>query len=260
MSDTEPTPAFRLPDVNRVPLSAPVSWLLGGVRDFAKAPAVFMAYGIVLAAISAAIAWGLLFSGQFAWVFVLAGGFLLVAPMLAMGLYEAGRRIEAGEAVTLGSTFFVRGALRADLAYLGLALFLIYLLWTRIAQIVYALATRRIHDSPMDFLAFMFTEPSGQMMALTGTAIGAVIAFLAFALVVVSAPMLLDTRRDVFIATITSFRATTANFAPLALWALIIAVVTALGIATGFFGLIFVFPVLGLASWRAYRALVAAEA
>lgn len=260
MSDSETTEPFRLPDVNRVTLAAPIDWLKGGLSDFARAPAIFMTYGIVLAAISAAIAWALMFSGQFAWVFVLAGGFFLVAPILAMGLYEAGRRIEAGEPVTLGSTFLVKGALRLDLAYLGLALFLIYLLWTRIAQIVYALATRRIHDSPMDFLAFMFTEPSGQAMALTGTVVGAVIAFLAFALVVVSAPMLLDTKRDVFIATITSFRATTTNAAPMALWALIIAVITALGIVTGFFGLIFAFPILGLASWRAYRALVAEAA
>ena len=153
----------------------------------------------------------------------------------------------------------VKGAFRLDLAYLGLALFLIYLLWTRIAQIVYALSTSTLHRTPMDFLAFMFTTPEGLTMAATGTVIGAVIAFLAFMLVVVSAPMMLDRKRDVFIATITSIRAVTRNALPMAIWALIIAVLTALGIATAFFGLIVVFPVVGLASWRAYRALVPDE-
>lgn len=93
-------------------------------------------------------------------------------------------------------------------------------------------------------------------MALTGTAVGAVIALFAFALVVISAPMMLDRKTDVFIATITSFRAVLKNPLPLLLWAIIIAVLTALGIATAFFGLILVFPLIGLASWHAYRELV----
>jgi len=256
---THETGGFALPDVATVTMDAPFQWLRGGWADFQKAPLPLMVYGIVLAAVSAAIAWGLVFSGQFAWVFVLAGGFLLIGPMAAMGLYQAGRMIEAGETPTLGDISLVKGAVRLDLAYLGLALFLIYLLWTRIAQIVYALSTTTLHRSPSEFLTFMFTTSEGQTMALAGTLIGAGVAFLAFAAVVVSAPMLLDRKNDVWIATITSFRAVTRNFAPMVLWALLIAGLTAIGIATAFFGLIIVFPVVGLASWRAYRALVPAQ-
>ena len=250
---------FRLPEVAKIGLGAPFQWLAGGWADFRRAPLPCLIYGIALAALSAAIGWARVFSGQFAWVFVLAGGFLIVGPMLAMGLYEAGRQLEVGETPGFSDMALVKGAFRLDLAYLGLALFLIYLLWTRIAQIVYALSTSTLHRTPMDFLAFMFTTPEGLTMAATGTVIGAVIAFLAFMLVVVSAPMMLDRKRDVFIATITSIRAVTRNALPMAIWALIIAVLTALGIATAFFGLIVVFPVVGLASWRAYRALVPDE-
>ena len=67
----------------------------------------------------------------------------------------------------------VREAVRLDLAYLGLALFLIYLFWTRIAQIVYALSTPFMHKTPSDFLSFMVSTPDGITMALTGTVIGA---------------------------------------------------------------------------------------
>lgn len=250
---------FKLPDVAKIGLGAPFQWLAGGWEDFKRAPLPCLIYGIALAAVSAAIGWALVFSGQFAWVFVLAGGFLIVGPMLAMGLYEAGRQLEVGETPSFSEMALVKGAFRLDLAYLGLALFLIYLLWTRIAQIVYALSTSTLHRTPMDFLTFMFTTPEGLSMAATGAVIGAVIAFLAYMLVVVSAPMMLDRKRDVFIATITSIRAVTANGLPMALWALIIAVLTALGIATAFFGLIIAFPVIGLASWRAYRALVPDE-
>jgi len=247
---------FKLPDVATVGMNAPFEWLKGGWADFQRAPMPCLIYGIALAAVSAMIAWGLVFSGQFAWVFVLAGGFFILGPMVAMGLYEAGRILEAGRTPTLSDMAFVKGAFRLDLAYLGVALFLIYLLWTRIAQVVYALSTNTLHRSPAEFLSFMFTTSEGQTMALTGTVIGAIVAFLAFSVVVVSAPMLLDRKNDVWIATITSFRAVTRNFAPMALWAVLIAALTAIGIATAFFGLIIVFPVIGLASWRAYRAVV----
>ena len=189
-----------LPDVAKITIRTPFRWLSRGWQDFLTAPLPFLIYGIVLAAISAMIAWALVFSSAFAWVFVLAGGFFLVAPILAMGLYEGARMLEAGETPGLTDIILIRGALRLDLAYLGTALFLIYLFWTRIAQIVYALSTPFMHKTPTDFLTFMFTTQDGISMALTGTLMGGAIAFLAFSLVVISAPMLLSAKTDVFIA------------------------------------------------------------
>ena len=245
-----------LPDVAKITIRTPFRWLSRGWQDFLTAPLPFLIYGIVLAAISAMIAWALIFSSAFAWVFVLAGGFFLVAPILAMGLYEGARMLEAGETPGLTDIILIRGALRLDLAYLGTALFLIYLFWTRIAQIVYALSTPYMHKTPQDFLSFMFTTTDGITMAATGSLIGGVIAFLAFSLIVVSAPMMLGSRTDVFIATITSVRCVAQNFGPMLVWGLLIVALTALGIATAFFGLIVVFPLIGLASWHAYRDLV----
>ena len=247
---------YKLPDVATSTIGAPFRWLSGAWQDYLRAPLPFMIYGIVLAGISAMIAWALVFSGAFAWVFVLAGGFFLIAPILAMGLYEGGRMLEDGETPGLTDIVLVRSAVRADIAYLGLALFLIYLFWTRLAQIVYALSTSVMHKDPTDFLAFMFTTPEGLSMAATGSVIGGVVAFLAFSLAVISAPMMLGGQTDIFIATITSVRSVTKNPGPMLVWALLIAVLTAIGIATAFFGLILIFPLIGLASWRAYRELV----
>ena len=247
---------YKLPDVATITIGAPFRWLSGAWQDYLRAPLPFMIYGIVLAGISAMIAWALVFSGAFAWVFVLAGGCFLIAPILAMGLYEGGRMLEDGETPGLTDIVLVRSAVRADIAYLGLALFLIYLFWTRLAQIVYALSTSVMHKDPTDFLAFMFTTPEGLSMAATGSVIGGVVAFLAFSLAVISAPMMLGGQTDIFIATITSVRSVTKNPGPMLVWALLIAVLTAIGIATAFFGLILIFPLIGLASWRAYRELV----
>ncbi len=151
---------------------------------------------------------------------------------------------------------FVKSAFRQDLAYLGLGLLLLYFFWGRMAQLIYALSTYRKHDDVMQFINFMLTTSEGHNMAIAGTIAGGVIAFIAYTLVVISAPMLLDRKTDVFVASITSFRAVTKNPLPMLVWAILITFLIAIGILSGFIGLAVIFPVIGLASWRAYRELV----
>ena len=93
-------------------------------------------------------------------------------------------------------------------------------------------------------------------MAMTGSVVGAIIGFIAFSLVVISAPMLLERDTDVFVATVTSVRAVAANPPAMMVWAVILAVLTMIGLVTAGLAFIVIFPVTGLASWRAYRALV----
>ena len=259
MTPPSPAPAHsegHLPAVAGITLSAPLGWLSAGWADLWRAPFPCLAYGVVLAAISASLAAGMIFTGHGSWILVLAGGFLFVAPMLAMGLYEAGRRLEKGEVPRLAQMVFVKTASARDLAFLGLALMLVYFLWGRMAQLIYMLSTPRLHKSGAEFLQFMLTTQEGITMAIVGTIVGGIIALLAYALIVISAPMLLDRRTDVFIATVTSVRSVTRNFGPMLLWAFLIAALTAIGIATAFVGLIVIFPWIGLASWHAYRELV----
>ncbi len=256
-----PTPASprtegQLPDVATIRWAAPLGWLSAGWADLWRAPLPCLAYGLVLAALSACLAAGMTFTGYGSWILVLAGGFLFVAPMMAMGLYEAGRRLEQGETPTLAQMVLVRTASARDLAFLGLALMLVYFLWGRMAQLIYMLSTPRLHKSGAEFLQFMFTTQAGITMAVVGAIVGGIIALLAYSLIVISAPMLLDRRTDVFVATVTSVRSVTRNFAPMLLWAFLIAALTAIGIATAFIGLIIIFPWIGLASWHAYRELV----
>jgi len=73
---------------------------------------------------------------------------------------------------------------------------------------------------------------------------------------VVSIPMLLRGDSDFFLATVTSVRAVRRNPGPMALWALIIAGLTAISVGTAFVGMIITCPGPGLASWHGYRDLV----
>ena len=250
------TATFRLPPVATVSMAAPMRWLASGWADFRAMPGQSLAYGFALFLLSVALVALTWLTGTITWVMVLAGGFLFVAPMLAMGLYEAARLRSRGQIANLSDMAFVKTASTRELAYLGLALVIIYFFWGRIAQLIYALSTFTLHRDMGEFLTFMFTTPAGIQMAITGTIVGAFIAFLAYCLIVVSAPMLLNARSDVFAATATSVRAVLKNMGPMILWAGLIAGLTALALATAFVGLIIVFPVLGYASWHAYRDLV----
>lgn len=248
--------ASGLPQVRAVGFGAPFQWLAGGLGDIGRAPVPALVYGLISALGSLGLAWAIYVTNAAFWTIALSAGFVLVAPMLAMGLYECGRLLEAGERPTLPKILVVSGAVRQDVAYLGLALVLIYMLWGRAAQIVYGLSTFQLHSTWDAFIAFAIQSNEGHSMLITGTIIGGAIAFLTYCLVVVSAPMLLDRNTNVFFAVATSFRAMNASFGPLLLWAAIIALLVALSAATGFLAFIVVFPWLGFASWRAYRALV----
>ena len=245
-----------LPSVNRISILAPIDWLAGGLADFLKIPVPCLIYGALLMLASVGLSGMLVATGASIWIVVLAGGFMLVGPMIGMGLYRAAQMLERGKEPGLMDLLFVRSAFRQDLVFLGLALLMIYFIWFEVGHILYGLSTYQLHTNPFDILSFMLTEPAGIRLTFIGSAIGGVIAFIAYALVVISAPMLLNEDTDVFIATVTSVRSVVTNFLPMLLWAAIIAGLTLIGILTFFVGLIVIFPVIGLASWRAYRQLI----
>lgn len=75
---------------------------------------------------------------------------------------------------------------------------------------------------------------------------------------VVSLPMLLDRdEMDVVSAMIVSFNVLRSNFRPMLVWGAIIVALTGLGFASLYLGLIAALPVIGHASWHAYRDTVA---
>lgn len=247
------------PSVRFVGLGAPVRWLLRAWRDLMTAPLPCLAYGVAVALLSYGIWRALIESNLAFWALTLSCGFVFIAPLLAMGLYDAGRSIDAGQRPRFSQMLVVRDALRADIFYLGLTLLLIYLLWGRIAQIVYGLSTYRLHRTVPAFVDFALNTAEGHAMMISGAIVGGAMAFFTFAIAVVSLPMLLDRNANVFAAIFTSLQAVSKNFLPLLLWAFFITLLLVACAFTSWLGLALVFPWLGLASWRAYRDLTASS-
>ena len=248
--------ASGLPDVNTIGLATPFVWLAEGWKDLCAAPLIFLSYGVVVTFVCGVIALGLVWTGLAFWSVALAAGFVFLAPVIAMGIYEGGRMLEMKQRPTLMRVAFVRSALRRDAFFLGLALLIIFGVWLEMALITSGLAASRIYPDFQAFAEFALTTPAGRSMLLWGTVIGGILAWFTFCLVVVSAPMLLDRRYDIFTATVTSVRCVVRNTLPMMVWAATIGALILLSIATGFIALIVIIPWLGLASWRAYRALV----
>ncbi|MEX2454910.1 MAG: DUF2189 domain-containing protein, partial [Rhodospirillaceae bacterium] len=102
----------------------------------------------------------------------------------------------------------------------------------------------------------LFLTIQGVVFLSVGTALGAILAFAAYSISAVSIPMILDREADVMTATIASLTAIRSNFVPMLLWGWVIAMLTAVGIATLFAGLVVIFPLLGHATWHCYRDLL----
>jgi uncharacterized membrane protein len=106
-----------------------------------------------------------------------------------------------------------------------------------------------------EFVPTLLFTPHGLGLLVTGTIVGAVIAFIVFAISAISVPLLMTQRIDAVTAMAASVAAVRLNPKAMMLWAALIAGLMALGIATIFAGLVVVFPLIGHATWHAYRDL-----
>jgi uncharacterized membrane protein len=241
------------PPVGRVGLAAPFRWVGAGARDLLAAPAASLFYGAAFAIAG----WLIYFVFQFAYAYAygLTWGFLLVGPYLATGLYDISRRREAGEAVRLRPTLTAWRANIGGFSVFSIVLTVLMLLWSRASLIVFALYFSSGLPSVADLLAQTLSLEHWDFV-LTYFAVGAIFAQIAFSISVVSIPMMMDRHTDAIVAAITSVRAMFENPGPLLLWALLIVALIGAGFATGFAGLVVTVPIVGHATWHAYRELV----
>ncbi|BCH25002.1 hypothetical protein MesoLjLc_47090 [Mesorhizobium sp. L-8-10] len=239
-----------------LPARAAFDWLRAGWRDLTTQPGPSLLYGLAVFAVSIAIIWGLFALGIDYILFPALAGFMVVGPLLAIGLYQKSRDIEAGTPVALSRMIFVNAASGAQVWYTGAILCLLMLTWMRAAVIIYALFFGLRPFPGLDHIAAMlFTTPEGWGMLLVGSVVGGLFAAFSFAISTFAVPMLLDERTDAFTAMGTSISLVWNNLPVMLAWGAIVLVLFLLGVATGLLGLIVVFPLLGHATWHSYRAI-----
>lgn len=257
-----------LPQVRTIGLAEPLHWLVLGWRDVRQAGWISVLHGLVLALVGAAI---MLVAHHRFWL--LAGalsGFLVVAPVLATSLYAISRALEQG--LPVNRELVLRTWLNWQNSHIskwgndywclfqfGALLALAATGWVMTSAALITLLAPVPINEPIDFLRHVVLADGGWLFELW-LAMGSLLVAPIFASSVVAMPLLLDRRASIRMAVLTSWQTVLANPLPMAFWAALIAGLTVLGLATLLFlGLVLLIPVLGHASWHAYRALVDAS-
>jgi len=242
--------------INRLDLEMPWGWLRRGWQDLARVPHVSLAFGLMIAGISLALIYGLWQRDWFAYSFPLASGFMFVAPFFGLAFYEISRRLELGVPIHFSDIAVAWQKRPGRIFALGLVMMLFQVVWMRVALLIYAMFFGGDPVVWNDFVLNLATTATGMAFIMAGTAVGAALAGIAFAISVVSFPMLLDREVATVQAIATSVAATVTNARVMAGWAALIVLFTAAGLVTGCLGLIIIMPLLGHASWHAYRDLI----
>ncbi len=254
----------QLPAVRTIEVTQALRWLVLAWQDMAKCGWVSFLHGLVMTLIGAVI---LLVAHDRFWL--LAGalsGFMVVAPVLATSLYALSRALERGEnanfSVVLktwlnwqkghpnkwGNDYWTLVQFGALLALAGTG-------WVLTSAALITLLSPLPINSPVDFIRHVVLARDNYLFEVW-MVLGGALAAPIFASTVVAMPLLLDRRVTLLQAVLTSWRVVLANPVPMAFWAALILVFTSLGLGSALLGLIAVVPMLGHASWHAYRDLV----
>jgi uncharacterized membrane protein len=241
----------KTPEIRSLSRTAPYEWLRLGWQDFRLATLPSMTLGLVFVMagyLLVSVSWNVpLLTITF------VTGFLLVAPALAIGFYEISRRISEGQSVGFSSLIYSWKEHGWSVLLFGLVLGLVMVAWGRVTGLLVALSLP-VFGPFNDLLSWQALSDPGFIALYMG--VGFILAALVFSISVVSIPMLIDRKVDVLTAAITSLRAVGKNPGVMFRWAFIIALLTIAAMFTAFIGLLVIMPLLGHASWHAYKQTV----
>ncbi len=232
-------------------MEAPKRWISLGIADLKNAAAKSVGYGLAAMIVSYLAAYaGFIISGPLVLLAVLSG-LTLIGPVMAVGLYSISWQLQNGQAPEFG--YCIRSGTQ-NLGNLGLftsVLLVLFLLWIHVGHLLHLFFPAGGLTSDKADLLFFFG---------IGSAIGAFFALITFCISAFSLPMVMDRKTDLVTAVVTSINAVLRNRRVMLFWAMIISGGIFLSVITGLLGLIVIFPIVGHASWHAYRETIDASA
>lgn len=232
-------------------LSAPFKWLREGYADMCHAPFQSLLYGLAMSLICLVLGMLGIRYGGYLIPLALMGGIVFLAPVLCLGLYAISAQLERKQPAMLGRGFreAARQRLGTELVF-ALILLVVFLVWARTFSMIQVFMPVDASPQWQDLVAYL---------GVTLT-VGILFAAVTFAFSAFSLPMIMHRDVDAVTAAITSINAVLRNKKVMALWASIILLSIAAGIATFFVAAVVLWPLIGLATWHAYLDTIDASA
>ena len=137
-------------------------------------------------------------------------------------------------------------------AFLAIAL----IAWERISAILFALFYRGVVSNVTNFVAGILGSTTTCTSSPPTSSSAPCWRSSVFSLSAIAIPMVLDRDTDTITAAMTSLRAVQTNFDTMMLWALLLVVLVGIGFATMMIGMAVLLPLVGHATWHAYRDVV----
>jgi uncharacterized membrane protein len=236
-----------------VSLTRPFVWLRKGWEDLSQSPRASLAYGFLVSVLGALLL-GLLRHPYF--IAASVTGFLLVGPLLTAGLCELSRRRASGETADFETSLSALARNREALMRFSTGLLAIGAIWFGVSILMLHLALGSAGPSVDQTIWGGVLEQMTRTQVMSYILVGGLLACVVFARSVVSVPLIIDRDADSETAVRTSMRVTLADLPAMIVWAALIVVLVGVGFATFLVGMVVVFPLLGHATWHAYRDLV----
>lgn len=255
-SSAEAPAAFR-PEVRTITMDDLRTSLALGWADFRRAPAFGLFFSAVYVLGGIAMVYILMATGKSWATLPIIVGFPLIGPFAAVGLYEVSRRLQTGEKLDWGEVLGVVIAEKnRQMPSVAAVILIFFLFWNFLAHMIFALFLGLSVMTNITSSFDVFLTGNGLTMLFVGTAVGGVLAFVLYAITVVSLPLLLDKEVDFVTAMITSFSAVTDNMPVMLCWGGLVGALLLLGMLPAFLGLFVVLPLLGHATWHLYQRVI----
>ena len=234
-------------------MADPLRWLVMGWRDYWRCPGIGFFYGVCFFLMGHALL-GVFHSAP-EYVLALSAGFLLMGPFLSLGLYHASRELEQGRTPSLPQSLLAWEATKGAMAVFAGVLLLLEMLWGRASLVVFAVSFNNIPAAGNVLKTLL--DPENIQFLITYACVGSVFAGLIFVTSVVSIPAIMDRQLDAITAGLTSIRVCIENPLVMFWWGALIVFLMLLAMLPYFLGLIVLGPVVGHATWHAYRRVMA---
>ena len=232
----------------------PLRWLAMGLNDIRAHPWIGVFYG--LAFWTMALVLGAVFKSNPEYTMSIASGCLLVGPFLAMGLYDVSRRKAAGLNADFSASLICWDQHIPSMGMLVLVLIVLELLWGRASLVVFAVFFNTGMPSTASVVSAVF-NPENWEFLVAYMVVGGAFAAIVFSLSVVSIPMILDRDVDAISAAIASLEVVFHNTGIIVLWGFLLSLlVTVAFLVPWGVGIVVVGPLLGHASWHAYKSAI----